>query len=89
MCDLALRQIHAAHQSLVAVAGELVVLRQKGSRAVAQAAWSAGSQKVSGWESWKTLMLVWAYHSFDGEVEASNTPAICHLILHAVTSFRA
>ena len=32
---------------------------------------------------------VWAYHSFGGEVEALNAPAICRLILHAVTSFRA
>src|SRR5258707_14463355 len=34
---------------------------------------SAGPQKVLGWESWKTLVSVWAYHSFSGGVEASNT----------------
>jgi hypothetical protein len=31
---------------------------------------------------------VTAYHSFSGEVEASNTPTIRRLILHAVTNFR-
>jgi PAS domain S-box-containing protein len=41
---------------------------------------SAGPQKVPGWESWKTLVSVWAYHSFSGEVEASNTSTIRRLI---------
>src|ERR1700760_3781136 len=40
----------------------------------------AGPQKVSGWESWKTLVSVWAYYSFSGEVEASNPPTIRRLI---------
>src|SRR5258708_3124636 len=40
----------------------------------------SGSAKVPGWESWKTLVSVTAYHSFDGEVEASNTPTIRRLI---------
>src|SRR6476620_2218172 len=31
-------------------------------------------------ESWKTLVSVWAYHSFSGEVEASNTTTIRRLI---------
>src|SRR4029450_297318 len=29
----------------------------------------SGSVKVPGWESWKTLASVTAYHSFGGEVE--------------------
>src|SRR5258707_3770437 len=41
---------------------------------------SAVPQKVPSWESWKTLVSVWAYHSFSGEVEASNTPTIRRLI---------
>jgi hypothetical protein len=61
-------------------------LLQKRWRAVAQ---DLGPQKVLGWESWKTLMSVWAYHSFSGDVEASNTPTIGCLIPHAVTDFRA
>ena len=40
----------------------------------------SGSARVPGWESWKTLVSVWAYHSFSGEVEASNTPTIRRLI---------
>jgi hypothetical protein len=34
----------------------------------------SGSAKFPGWESWKTLVSVTAYHSFAGEVEALNTP---------------
>src|SRR6476619_7563124 len=40
----------------------------------------SGSAKVPGWESCKTLVSVTAYHSFSGEVEASNTPTIRRLI---------
>ena len=47
-------------------------LGQQRSRAVARTAVS-GSVKVPGWESWKTLASVTAYHSFGGEVGASNT----------------
>src|SRR5262249_11093431 len=39
----------------------------------------SGSANVPGWESWKTLVSVTAYHSFDGEVGASNTPTIRRL----------
>src|SRR5436305_1432153 len=39
----------------------------------------SGSAKLPGWESWKTLVSVTAYHSFGGEVEASNTPTIRRL----------
>src|SRR2546423_2746389 len=38
-----------------------------------------GSAKLPGWDSWKTLVSVTAYHSFGGEVEASNTPTIRRL----------
>src|SRR5436305_12017910 len=41
---------------------------------------TCGSAKLPGWESWKTLLSVMAYHSFGGEVEASNTPTIRRLI---------
>src|SRR6266508_3254093 len=41
----------------------------------------SGSAKVSGCESWKTLVSVTAYHSFAGEVEASSTPTIRRLTL--------
>jgi hypothetical protein len=41
----------------------------------------SGSLKVPGCESWKTLVSVTAYHSFAGEVEASNTPTIRRLTL--------
>jgi hypothetical protein len=36
----------------------------------------------------ENISLVTAYHSFAGEVEASNTPTIRRLTLHAVTNFR-
>src|SRR6478752_4305564 len=39
----------------------------------------SGSAKSPGWESWKTLVSVTAYHSFAGEVEALNTPTIRRL----------
>src|SRR4030081_1845271 len=39
----------------------------------------SGSAKFPGWESWKTLVSVTAYHSFAGEVEALNTPTIRRL----------
>src|SRR5260221_12149870 len=39
----------------------------------------SGSAKVTGWESWKTLVSVTAYHSFGGEVEARTTPPIRRL----------
>jgi hypothetical protein len=38
-----------------------------------------GSVNVPGWESLITLSWVTAYHSFSGEVEASNTPTIRRL----------
>jgi predicted neuraminidase len=38
------------------------------------------SAKLPGWENRKTLVSVTAYHSFSGEVEASNTPTIRRLI---------
>src|ERR1700756_4904604 len=41
----------------------------------------SGSVKVPGCENWKTLVSVTAYHSFAGEVEASNTPTIRRLTL--------
>jgi hypothetical protein len=41
----------------------------------------SGSENVPGWESWKTLLSVTAYHSFRGEVGASNTTTIRRLTL--------
>src|SRR6266849_5448913 len=34
----------------------------------------SGSDNVPGWESWKTLLLVTAYHSFGGEVGGFEHP---------------
>ena len=89
-----------AHKPLVAAVGQLVGmaaeqgrdfglnrLHQQRSRAVAQNL-GQRSAKVPGCESWKTLVSVTAYHSFGGEVEASSTPTIRRLTLHAVTNFR-
>jgi hypothetical protein len=39
----------------------------------------SGSIKLLGWDNWKTLVLVTAYHSFAGKVEALNTPTIRRL----------
>jgi hypothetical protein len=49
----------------------------------------SGSAKLPGWESWKTLVSVTAYHSFGGEVEASNTPRYAASPLYTVTNFRS
>jgi hypothetical protein len=83
------QNLPVADQPLAAVVGQLVGmaaeqgrhfgldgLRQKRSRAVAQN--RVGKCSVT------------AYHSFRGEVEASNTPAIRRLIItpHAVTNLR-
>src|SRR5208282_1251493 len=38
-----------------------------------------GSENVPGWDSLMILSWVTAYHSFGGEVEASNTPTIRRL----------
>src|SRR5208282_4048462 len=38
-----------------------------------------GSENVPGWDSLTILSWVTAYHSFGGEVEASNTPTIRRL----------
>jgi hypothetical protein len=89
--DFTLGQMPVAHQSPAAITGELVGmaaeharnlsldgLRQKRSRAVAQNL-SQRIAKVPRCESWKTLVSVTAYHSFAGEVEASNTPTIRRL----------
>src|SRR5947208_16575448 len=81
-----------AHQPLVTVVGQLVGMHAQQGCNSASTAWASsaraplrkisvsGSVKVPGWESWKTLASVTAYHSFAGEVEASNTPTIRRLI---------
>src|SRR3954452_2922265 len=83
--DLALGQVTVAHQPLTSIVGELVgvalekpghlrcdSLGQKRAGTAAQHL----SQRVGmpGWESWKTLLSVTAYHSFGGEVEARTPP---------------
>jgi hypothetical protein len=83
--DLALGQVSVTHQPLAAVVSQIVGmageqgrnlgfdgLRQQRAGAAAQ---SIGQPiaKVPGWQSWKTLLWVTAYHSFGGEVEALNT----------------
>ena len=46
-----------------------------------------GSENVDGWESFKTLLSLTAYHSFVGEVEAQLPPRYAALTLHPVTNF--
>jgi len=90
-----------AHQSLATIIGQLVGmaaeqgryfgldgLRQQRSRACAKP-WSAGPQKFLAGRVGKLLVSVTAYHSLGGEVEASSTPTIRRLTLHAVTNFRS
>ncbi len=40
-----------------------------------------------GWESFKTVLSLTAYHSFVGEVEARSPPRYAALTLHPVTNF--
>ena len=64
-------------------------LREEGTRTVAQ---NLGERIAEGlWLCQPGMMLVsdTAYHSFGGEVAASNTPTIRCLTLHAVTNFCA
>src|SRR4029078_6876148 len=49
------------------------------ARAPSRNTYVSGWTKLPGWESWKTLVSVTAYHSFAGEVEALNTPTIRRL----------
>jgi hypothetical protein len=53
----------------VAMRGDPVLVSQALSSFPVLRKWLAHA----GWESWKTLVLVWAYHSFCGGVEALNT----------------
>ena len=46
-----------------------------------------GSENVDGWESFKTVLSLTAYHSFVGEVEAQSPPRYAALTLHPVTNF--
>ena len=46
-----------------------------------------GSENVDGWESFKTVLSLTAYHSFVGEVEARSPPRYAALTLHPVTNF--
>ena len=41
-----------------------------------------GSENVDGWESFKTVLSLTAYHSFVGEVEARSPPRYAALTLH-------
>jgi hypothetical protein len=75
-----------AHQPLTAVIGELSAWQSSKAATSASTACDSsalaplrntsvsGSANVPGWQSWKTLLSVTAYHSFGGEVGASNTP---------------
>src|SRR4029078_12114025 len=96
--DPPLGQMPVTDQPLAAVLGQLVsmtgeqgcslgldCLGQQRSRAVAQHRGQRIS-KSSGWESWKTLVSVTAYHSFGGEVELRtphDTPP--HLLMPSPT----
>src|SRR5436190_15631781 len=59
----------------------------KSARAPLRSTSVSGSESVPGWESWKTLLSVTAYHSFSGEVEARTPPRYAALPFHAVTNF--
>src|SRR6478672_11151143 len=79
------------HQASAAIIGRLVGVPTSKVAASASTACASsaraplrntlvsGSAKFPGWESWKTLVSVTAYHSFAGEVEALNTPTIRRL----------
>ena len=96
---LTLGQVTVAHQPLTSIGGELVgvALKKPGHlrrdglgqkrRAPLRSTSVSGSESVPGWESWKTLLSVMAYHSFSGEVEARTPPRYAALPFHAVTNF--
>jgi hypothetical protein len=99
--DLALGQMPMAHQPRPAISSQLVgvvaekacnlglhSLRQQRSRAIAQNFCQRIAESL--WlGNLITLSWVMAYHSFGGEVEASNTPRYAASPRHAVTNFRA
>jgi hypothetical protein len=97
--DLALGQMPVAHEPLATVVGQLVGMGAEqgcnlgpacvsSARAPLRNTSVSGSAKAPGWESWKTLVSVTAYHSFGGEVEARTPPRYAALPFHAVTNFR-
>src|SRR3954467_12519571 len=54
----------------VMLGGEIALApARNNARAPLRSTAVSGSVKVPGWESWKTLASVTAYHSFGGEVE--------------------
>ena len=87
--DLTLGQMPVAPHSLAAISSQLVGMVAEEARNLglapnsARAPWRKisvnRSVNVAGWESLITLSWVTAYHSFSGEVEASNTPTIRRL----------
>src|ERR1039458_5675335 len=52
---------------------------RRGSPSSARAPLRNTSENAPGWDSLMRLSWVMAYHSFGGEVEASNTPTIRRL----------
>src|SRR3974390_2358115 len=71
--------VDASAYLLSKVATSASIACARSVRAPARNTSVSGSIKLPGWESWKTLVLVTAYHSFAGEVEALNTPTIRRL----------
>src|SRR5271167_882969 len=80
--NLTLGQVTVAHQPLTSIVGQLVGVASRNPATSVATAWArsaraplrstsvSGSESVPGWESWKTLLSVTAYHSFSGQVEA-------------------
>src|SRR3954465_15263605 len=71
----------------VMLGGEIALApARNNARAPLRSTAVSGSVKVPGWESWKTLVSVTAYHSFGGEVELRtphDTPP--HLLMPSPT----
>jgi hypothetical protein len=63
--------------------------RGGGTRASLRSISVSGSEKISGWQSRKTVASVTTYRSISGETKASNTPAMRCLPFRALTNFQA
>jgi hypothetical protein len=63
--------------------------RGGGTRAPLRSISVSGSEKISGWESRKTVASVTTFRSISGQAEASNTPTVRCLPFHALTNFQA
>jgi hypothetical protein len=97
--DLALWKMAVAHHALLARRGLEIGMLCENSATSASTAWVSSARaplrrisvresvRAPGWASLTTLLSDTAYHSFIGEVEASNITKIRRLPRHAVTNF--